>query len=633
MSVRATQSLKLQLAAALGLLFVLLIAAIGYTSYELNLRRNDYRLQNSAYQLRSLSHALVEQSERYLMHRPDDYEKYGRDLNLYYPLLHKQLDQYEQIVQGFVACSDPATAAVTTLAPGCTLDRRSSDDLANLAATWKSFRGGLRQTLGMDEDGPRLTAAAEFAAANGREVDQAAAQFAQSLQAMMEARLERVRLFLWAVGMVALAVFLFLLYALVVRVLRPLSSAQEGFARVAQGDFSHPVPVETRNEIGELVAAFNALAERLAAMFRFAARINRGTTLEQTLQYVREEFQRFVPVDWIGVLTPAAAEPGRWQLERYAAVAGLGAFDATASLHIEHCPAGLLEACRPMACDPAKLPGLPAALAQAGLHSFALAPLPRSQQGGGMLAFAAFEAAAYDDTRLEFIGNISGQISPVLDRTLVLESLVVAAVSGLAKLAESRDPETGDHLLRMARYSALIAEALGRTERYRELINPAYVRDILRFAPMHDIGKVGIADGILLKPGRLDAEEFAVMRRHPLIGGEVLRRCEAQVNELGYRVFTVAIEIAEGHHEKFDGSGYPRGLAGEEIPLAARIIAVADVFDALTSRRPYKEAWPVAQALETLRRDSGRHFDPQVVAAFERVLPQAMLIYETHKHV
>lgn len=632
MPIPPTRSLKLQLAAALGLLFALLIAAIGYTSYELNLRRNDYRLQNSAHHLQTLSHALVEQSQRYLMHRPDDYEKYGRDLTLYYPLLHRQLEQYEQIVQGFLACNDP-TATDTALAPGCALDRRSSDDLTHLAATWKSFRGGLRQTLGMDEDGPRLTAAAEFVAANGREIDQAAMQFAASLQAMMEARLERVRIFLWAVGMVALAAFLFLLYALVVRVLRPLSSAQEGFARVAQGDFSHPVPVEIRNEIGDLVAAFNALAERLAAMFRFAARINRGTTLEQTLQFVREEFQRFVPVDWIGVLTPAAAEPERWQLERYAAAPGLGAFDATVGLRIGDCPAGLLEACHPLACDPARLAGLPAALAAAGLRSFALAPLPHSKQGGGMLAFAAFAAEAYDENRLEFIGNISGQVSPVLDRTLVLEGLVVAAVSGLAKLAESRDPETGDHLLRMARYSALIAEELGRTERYRERIDPAYVRDILRFAPMHDIGKVGIADSILLKPGRLDADEFAAMQRHPLIGGEVLRRCEAQVNELGYRIFTVAIEIAEGHHEKFDGSGYPRGLAGEGIPLAARIIAVADVFDALTSRRPYKEAWPVMQALETLRRESGKHFDPEVVTAFERVLPQVMLIYETHKHV
>jgi response regulator RpfG family c-di-GMP phosphodiesterase len=219
------------------------------------------------------------------------------------------------------------------------------------------------------------------------------------------------------------------------------------------------------------------------------------------------------------------------------------------------------------------------------------------------------------------------------EKIIGMESLVISTVKGLAKLAESRDPETGDHLFRMSHYSAIITEQLALSDKYRGLITPVYVRNVLQFAPMHNIGKVGISDSILLKPGNLDAQEMQTMQKHPVIGGEVLRRCEQQMNVVGRIVFQVGIEIAEGHHEKFDGSGYPNQLRGEEIALPARIVAVADVFDALTSKRPYKEAWPVARALEVIRSEAGRHFDPEVIAAFEQALPRILEIYEEHKHI
>ncbi len=249
------------------------------------------------------------------------------------------------------------------------------------------------------------------------------------------------------------------------------------------------------------------------------------------------------------------------------------------------------------------------------------------------MVFAARTAHAYTPQHREFLANIASQIGHILDKTLATEGLVVAAVEGLAKLAESRDPETGDHLVRMALYSAIVAEELGRDGPYREAINPAYVREVWRFAPMHDIGKVGIADSILLKPGRLDTEERKEMERHPVIGGEVLRRCEAQMKALGHSIFAIGIEIAECHHEKFDGSGYPAGLSGQAVPLSARIVAVADVFDALTSKRPYKEAWPVEKALSVLDEECGQHFDPEVVSAFHRALPRVLDVYARTKHV
>jgi putative two-component system response regulator len=171
----------------------------------------------------------------------------------------------------------------------------------------------------------------------------------------------------------------------------------------------------------------------------------------------------------------------------------------------------------------------------------------------------------------------------------------------LAKAAEYRDPETGAHILRMSHYSRQIARCMGLSAEQQELL--------LTATPMHDIGKVATPDLILLKPGKLDDEEFAVMRQHAVIGYRVLSASSSPLLQ-------AAADIAHTHHEKYDGTGYPRGLAGENIPLFGRIVAVADVFDALTSERPYKQAWSVDRARQMLVDGKGKHFDPACVDAF-----------------
>ena len=171
----------------------------------------------------------------------------------------------------------------------------------------------------------------------------------------------------------------------------------------------------------------------------------------------------------------------------------------------------------------------------------------------------------------------------------------------LSRAAEFRDQETGAHILRMAHYSRHIAENLGLS---------IYEQDIvLEAAPMHDIGKIAVPDKILLKPGKLTEEEFEIMKRHSKLGFEILAESQSNIIQVG-------AEIALTHHERFDGSGYPNGLSRDEIPLYGRIVAVADVFDALTSERPYKEAWSVERALEYLNREKNGHFDPGCVKAF-----------------
>ncbi len=170
----------------------------------------------------------------------------------------------------------------------------------------------------------------------------------------------------------------------------------------------------------------------------------------------------------------------------------------------------------------------------------------------------------------------------------------------LSRAAEFRDPETGGHIQRMAHYSQVIARRMGMPADFCDLL--------LNAAPMHDVGKLGIPDGILLKPGKLDDAEFAIMKGHAVIGHSILVGSTSQLINLG-------AEIALAHHEKYDGSGYPNGVAGMDIPVAGRIVAVADVFDALTSERPYKRPWGANEAREFLLAHRGSHFDPVCVDA------------------
>lgn len=186
----------------------------------------------------------------------------------------------------------------------------------------------------------------------------------------------------------------------------------------------------------------------------------------------------------------------------------------------------------------------------------------------------------------------------------------------LSKAAEYRDPETGAHILRMAHFSKLIAREMGLSLEEQSLL--------LEAAPMHDIGKVGIADKILLKPGRLDRDEFEIMKQHAVFGYELLKGSSSRVLQAG-------AEIARGHHEKFDGSGYPSGLKGEEIPIFSRIVAVADVFDALTSERPYKAAWTLEAAVDFLNDGAGTHFDPKCVMAFLNAWEDVMLVRDRYQ--
>jgi putative two-component system response regulator len=206
------------------------------------------------------------------------------------------------------------------------------------------------------------------------------------------------------------------------------------------------------------------------------------------------------------------------------------------------------------------------------------------------------------------------------------------SIRALAHLAETRDLETGKHLRRVQEYIRLLAEQLRSHPRfaahYTELLNVRSINLIAQSAPLHDIGKVGIPDAILLKPGKLTVEEFEIMKTHTTIGYDALVRAEALLPTQN-SFLQCAKEIALSHQEKWDGSGYPQGLKGDEIPISARLMAVADVYDALISRRYYKDGMAHEVAVDIIAKGAGQHFDPDIAAAFLEILPKIKQIADS----
>ncbi|MEZ9515612.1 two-component system response regulator [Vibrio splendidus] len=217
--------------------------------------------------------------------------------------------------------------------------------------------------------------------------------------------------------------------------------------------------------------------------------------------------------------------------------------------------------------------------------------------------------ALYDQQRALF--------SQVKEKTQEINLGKLETLNILGRAAEFKDNETGMHVMRMSHYCEILAKALGMTDEDAETLRDA--------APMHDIGKIGIPDSVLLKPGKLDADEWTTMQKHVEFGVEILGR------QGDSKLMRMAIQVAQYHHEKWDGSGYPNQIVGEDIPLVGRIAAVADVFDALTAERPYKRAWSIDEALSLFEEQKGKHFDPTIVDLFFLKLPEILAIKEKFK--
>ncbi len=238
-------------------------------------------------------------------------------------------------------------------------------------------------------------------------------------------------------------------------------------------------------------------------------------------------------------------------------------------------------------------------------------PIYQNAQLGGFVFFNSRQAGVFDESSLPYLDMIARLVSLLVNMELKQVQVLLGALRTATCFSGHKDPETGAHLARMARFSRLIANAVARDYR----LDDEFVEAVFWFAPMHDIGKIAIPDEILRKPGKLTAGEMAVMKTHTTKGREMI---ESMLGNFGLEEFGYAdlvCHIAECHHENYDGSGYPYGLIGEDIPIEARIVAVADVFDALTSKRSYKEAWSNEEAFAALRKMATWKLDPRCVEA------------------
>lgn len=266
-----------------------------------------------------------------------------------------------------------------------------------------------------------------------------------------------------------------------------------------------------------------------------------------------------------------------------------------------------------------------------GLRSNMVVPLLSNNTVYGLLFFSSKEAAFFTEDHYRIVHKLAYEISGFLNRAYLTKVILSKITASFAELVDKKDNETGGHILRMVTYSSMIAKSLSDMQLKDYPVDKEMILAIKRNAAIHDIGKVGIPDAILKKPGKLTSDEWTTMKTHAEIGGEIFKGIRKDMSMFDHDFYAVAEDIARYHHEKYDGSGYPEGLKGNAIPLVARIVALGDVFDALTCKRVYKDAFTFEEAVAIIHKDKGSHFDPGVVDAFDRIIKDIHEVYKAHE--
>lgn len=423
-------------------------------------------------------------------------------------------------------------------------------------------------------------------------------------------------------GSLMILIILLGIYIVNDEVFRPLKAITGFFRRNAQSYSFTEFEIEKNNEIGLLMENYNQLKHRLVTMESITRQINSKDRFEDIFDYIFESFKDFIPYDRIGIAVLNEDEKGITALRAKSNLPILLGSEYSEQLGKSSLSVVIRENEPRIINDLEEyLKNKPESksteiIVKEGMKSSLTLPLLVASKCVGVVFFSSIEVNAYNKNHINILSNVANSLSVAFYKSFLQNDLVISTIVGFAELVESKDNETGDHLGRMSKYSVLLAELLALNGKYTGVITEEFIKEIGVYSQLHDIGKVGISDEVLLKPGKLSREEFEDMKRHTTIGAGILENMNSKLKSYNKEYYKLGIDITKYHHEKYDGSGYPEGLSGNQIPLAARIVAIGDVLDALSSPRPYKRAFSIEKSIGIIIEGSGSHFDPEIVEAF-----------------
>ncbi|MDF2540342.1 MAG: metal dependent phosphohydrolase [Herbinix sp.] len=525
---------------------------------------------------------------------------------------------------------------------------QSTDTLDQIALLWSEFAKAVDTLIASDEITDQMAAAAIYINENNLELLQLSDNISVTILNNSIQKANDMKLIIY--GMIGLlsVITLLALYHLIKFIYQPFQQLYKGITEIGLDTNSGDRKLPTKKNVMPMVTEINEMFLKINDLISLIENMNNNSSFTETLQFIYDTFSTFIPYTYIGIAL--IDENKKFLRASYGvsddSIIGMPDKIVGKSWLIKDTSLGnLIETGEARIINDLEeytshkpIKAYNQILLEAGIRSSITLPLKVAGEPVGVIFFSSHNKNVYQKKHVNFLMTLVNSIAISFNQNIFISDLLYSSILALAKMAEARDEDTGEHLDRMKIYSRVIAELLYEKNLFADEINAEYIDKIERFSPLHDIGKVGIRDGILLKPGKLTKEEFQEMKHHALYGAEVLRSAEMNIMKRGKSLFLLGIEIAEDHHEKWDGSGYPYGKKGNEIALSARIVALADVFDALTSRRPYKEPFSFEKSFDIIREGMGKHFDPVIAGVFleneDRIrrVYQSFLIQESHKN-
>jgi len=499
-----------------------------------------------------------------------------------------------------------------------------NQQIEELEVLWQDFRKNVETILYWDNSGSNNSKELAYIAEHNKELANYTNLLFATISNYFNEHNQKM-LYIYIVLIIASLIFLiYLIYRVYQQIFKPLYELYKGMDQIGVNRYNLTNQIKLKNDkfFAPIFKEINDMFARITTVFDIVNNINQSTSFHDTIKYIYETFAKFIPYNYISI----ALLEDSFQLTTYYVVADQNLDELkkkliglTANIK-ETSLAKLLETGEIRVINDydeyfknRETTLYSQMLIENGVKSSITVPLRINQEKIGFIFFNSKMKNIYNDKHVFFLNTIANSISISFHKNILINDVIYSSVLAMTRLAESKDKETGEHLIRIKDYSGLISSWLMKTEKYQFYVTPDYIAEIKKFSPLHDIGKVAIPDHILQKPGKLTKEEFEKMKEHTTAGAVILKEAESFLAKNGQRYFRMAIDIAESHHEKWDGTGYPNGLKEEEIPLSARIVAIADVFDALTTKRPYKEPFTFDETFAYLIDGKGQHFDPYII--------------------